>query len=672
MNRVSSNFYFSPSSIQISSLSSGQLSAFSTNNYSLSTDGLTNLVLSLSNVEENFDLYQKILVDWGKGGEFYEVNFNPLMNLPISSVIIENLYTTSSAQDPNTFNITLSLFRLPFEPLFDTINIELNVAQPYLSKDFNIQLLKNYNYYDPDTKINNLVLFIEQQNNNGISVVYNEIVNNISDFFNIKTSAALVNFVSDNSIDGIAEYFLSACDCNTQLQISRASDGIGPAMTIATAVTADFYYTASNGTVYYPVSTFNYFSALTQTSKVINWANNETGSKFFSVPIYTPDIFAYTPLFFLVQITNLFNTYIDPTSAQAFILLDPYSACNLDMDPCGYDPAPTPSITPTNTPTNSVTPSNPPTNTVTPTVTPSLTPSLTVSPTITPTKTVTPTVTVTPGLSPTPTPSITPTKTITPTITPTKTVTPTITPTKTQTPVVTPTKTQTPTITPTNTVTATVTRTATRTPTPTTTPTNTPTKTPAPTPSKSLSPTPTKTPGLSPTNTPSITPTNTVTPTITPTITITPTSSPLPLNPPDWYWFIVVVTNPGTECTLDGNSQTFNQNSNIDGNNEAIIQFTQSSIGSIAPSSSKIIYKGRINEAYYLNYSLNPPWDNNNAVAISYDYAGDGQTPPCDVVTTYNNSISYYGVGDTIFNQINNGFHAGTFADPCVITFSPS
>lgn len=240
MNRVSSNFYFAPSSIQTNYLSSGQLSAYTTTNFSLSTDGLTNLVLSLSNIQENFDRYQKVLVDWGQGNEYYEVIINPISTQSIKSFILQNFFTTSSTYDPNTFNLSLSLFRLPFDNVFDTINIDLNIFQPSFTDEYNIKLLKNYNYYDPDTKINNLVLFIEQQNNNGISVVYNEIGNNLTNFVDTRTSAALVNFVPDVSIEGIAEYNLSACDCNGLLAIKRASDGVGPAMVIVTALTADF------------------------------------------------------------------------------------------------------------------------------------------------------------------------------------------------------------------------------------------------------------------------------------------------------------------------------------------------------------------------------------------------------------------------------------------------
>jgi len=90
MNRVSSNFYFAPSSIQTNYLSSGQLSAYTTTNFSLSTDGLTNLVLSLSNIQENFDRYQKVLVDWGQGNEYYEAIINPISTQSIKSFILQN------------------------------------------------------------------------------------------------------------------------------------------------------------------------------------------------------------------------------------------------------------------------------------------------------------------------------------------------------------------------------------------------------------------------------------------------------------------------------------------------------------------------------------------------------------------------------------------------------
>jgi hypothetical protein len=105
MNSVSSNFYFAPSSIQTNYLSSGNLSAFSTTYFSLSTEGLTNLVLSLSNVQENFDRYQKVLINWDQGNEVYEVSINPVANELITDVILQNIFTTSSAFDPNTFRI---------------------------------------------------------------------------------------------------------------------------------------------------------------------------------------------------------------------------------------------------------------------------------------------------------------------------------------------------------------------------------------------------------------------------------------------------------------------------------------------------------------------------------------------------------------------------------------
>lgn len=493
MNRVSSNFYFAPSSIQTNYLSSGQLSAFSTTNFSISSEGLTNLVLSLSNVKENYDRYQKVIIDWGQGNENYEVSINPTITQSISSLILQNLYTTSSAFDPNTFNITLSLFRLPFEQIFDTINIDLNVSQPSFTDQYNIKLLKNYNYYDPDTKINNLVLFIEQQNNNGISIVYNEIPNNLTNFVNSTISAASVNFIPATSYEGILELYLSACDCNGLMPVTRASNGVGPAMAILSATTPDFYYTASNGTVYYPVSTYSY-STLTETAKIINWASNETGVKYVSVPLYTPDIFVDVPLFFIVELSNLFNTYIDPLSSRLFVLLDPYSDCNIDEFPCGQAPLPTPTITPSNTPSNTVT--------LTPTLTPTNTPTNTPSNTSSNTATPTPTVTV--GLTPTATPTFTPT----PTITPTNTATASLTPTKTCTPTVTPTKTPTKT--------------------PTATPTLTPTLTPTHTPAASITPTPTHTPTASLTPTPSITPAASITPTpsATPAASITPTPTP--------------------------------------------------------------------------------------------------------------------------------------------------
>ena len=308
MNRVSSKFYFAPSSSQTNFLITGNLSAFSTTYFSLSTEGLTNLVLSLSNVQENFDRYQKVVINWDQGDEVYTVTINPTGNESITDVILQNIFTTSSAFDPNTFSLSLSLFRLPLGNTFDTINIDLNISQPSFTNDYNIKLLKNYNYYDADAKINNLVLFIEQQNNNGVSIVYNEIPNNLTSFVDTKTSAALVRFVGDNNSNlNTIEYFLSACDCNGLIQVSRSSDGVGPAMALVTASTVTSSYSASNGTLYQPVSSFTY-SALTQTAKIINWGSNETGAKYFSVPIYVPDIHVNIAQYFKVQLSNVFNT----------------------------------------------------------------------------------------------------------------------------------------------------------------------------------------------------------------------------------------------------------------------------------------------------------------------------------------------------------------------------
>ena len=86
------------------------------------------------------------------------------------------------------------------------------------------------------------------------------------------------------------------------------------------------------------------------------------------------------------------------------------------VDPIG--PAPSPTVTPTQTST--------------PTVTPSLTPTQSVTPSLTPTQSVTPTVTISP--TNTVTPSVTITQTPTSPVTPTPTVTPTITTTPSQTP----------------------------------------------------------------------------------------------------------------------------------------------------------------------------------------------------------------------------------------------
>ena len=91
--------------------------------------------------------------------------------------------------------------------------------------------------------------------------------------------------------------------------------------------------------------------------------------------------------------------------------------------PCGENPTPTPSVTPTNTPTPSVTVTHTPTPSVTTTPTPTstiivtLTPTSTPNtPTPTPTQTITPTVTSTNTSTPTPTPSITPSLTNPPNI----------------------------------------------------------------------------------------------------------------------------------------------------------------------------------------------------------------------------------------------------------------
>jgi hypothetical protein len=145
-------------------------------------------------------------------------------------------------------------------------------------------------------------------------------------------------------------------------------------------------------------------------------------------------------------------------------------------------PAPTPTITPTNTPsaTNTFSPTVTPSLTVTPTSTESAT--VTDTPTMTLTATITETCTITPSTTPTPSVTVTSTITETSTVTPpwTHTVTPTVTPTATFTPTYTVTSTYT--ITLTNTVTKTIT------PTPTITITLTITIT------STVSPTPTNTP----------------------------------------------------------------------------------------------------------------------------------------------------------------------------------
>ena len=640
MNRVSSNFYFAPSSIQTNYLSSGQLSAFSTTNFSISAEGLTNLVLSLSNIQENFDRYQKVLINWGQGNENYEVVINPITTQSISSLTLQNLYTTSSAFDPNTFSLSLSLFRLPYVPIFDIINIDLNILQPSFTDEYNIKLLKNYNYYDPETKINNLVLFIEQQNNNGISIVYNEIPNNLTSFINSKTSAALVSFVPATAFEGIFETFLSACDCNAILPVSRASDGIGPAMAIASTYIPDFLYTASNGTTYYPVSTYTY-STLTETSNVINWASNETGIKYTSIPLYVPDIFVNVPLFFIVELSNLFNTYIDPLSSRLFVLLDPYSECNFDMLPCGDAPVPTPSQTATNTPT----PTNTATVTPTPTLTPSNTPSNTASVTATPTPT------VTTGLTPTATPTNTATPTVTPSITSSVTATPTHTPTKTPT--------STPTVTPSITRTAASTPNSTPTPTPTVTPSitrtadSTPNSTPAPTPNSTPAPTPNSTPAP------------------------TPAPSFDPGAPPDWYWAAVYINCPPAGCNINGTSQTFNEDFNICDDVSAPYAicelYSSASVGTVDSGDTQLIYKFRINGEAFNSVCAGME---NLAYSVSFNYITNdiSEEPPipCAITTSYTRTNSYTGVAQTILQQINNSEHAATFADPAVITLGPS
>ena len=72
MNKVSPNLNFAPTSTQITPLTSVP-ATFSNTSSSINSYGLTNLVLSLSNVRENFDKYQKIIVDWGQGKENYDV-----------------------------------------------------------------------------------------------------------------------------------------------------------------------------------------------------------------------------------------------------------------------------------------------------------------------------------------------------------------------------------------------------------------------------------------------------------------------------------------------------------------------------------------------------------------------------------------------------------------------
>jgi hypothetical protein len=574
MNKENPNLNFAPASVQVTPLTSVP-ATFSNTSYTLDSYGLTNLILSLSNVQENFDKYQKIIVDWGQDKENYDVPFNLNVNYSVSSISLENLYTTSSAVNPSTYNITLSLFRLPFNFCEDIINIELNVYQPFFKEENNIKLLKNYNYYDTNTNLNNLVLFIEQQNSNGISLVYNQISNNVNSFLDTRLVASEVYFNSVSSFNGVIEFTFSACDCNSSVPVYRTANGTGPATAKVETLLASVPYTASNHTVYFPISTYE-DSFLTEFSRIVNWNNNITGEQFVKVPLYVPDFQVSKPVYFKLQLTNVFNTFVDPASSISYILLNPYTDCiNKTLVPC-IPPTPTNTPTPTPTPTPTLAPGlsvygvdnelavygcysltfvgeetytvliNGTYYTVTdqiiqytsndvPTSFVSYVPSLdgwyiqslgnggginfaynpaglTYNP-----ENLYDVLTGggTVGVMLAPDCYIAPTPTITPTITPTSN---------------TPTPTPTPTITPSS------------------TPTPTPTITLTPTPTISVTPTPTKT--VTPSSTPTPTPTNSLTPTITPTLTPSPTSTPAPF----YYYSTNAYQCDMSGCILIGSS----------------------------------------------------------------------------------------------------------------------
>jgi len=390
MENTTNNFIFSPSSVQTLPMSAASSAGSrTTTTFSLTNYGITNLVLPLSNIVENYDTYQKIIIDWGKGEEVQVINKELSNNNTLTEKVLSNIFVTSSSTNPYTFNVSLSLYKLPFEGDFlysyDVIDIDLNVYQALYTNNFDIKLLKNYNYYNSTSKDNNLALFIEQQNTNGVSIVYDTANKNLTSFLLQKVSAARVVWKSTSfrtptptptiggyytptptpTIGFYHEFKLSACDCNGKVTLERSNDGKGPSMVSVRALTSNYNYLASDGITYAPITSY-LDNFITEYNSICNWWVNETGNKDKYIPLYVLDTEITEPKYFIVQATNVFNAFVPPTSTYAYVLLSPYTACDVNTEPCfptyGYTPTPTPTPTPAPyTPTPTLTPTNTPT-----------------------------------------------------------------------------------------------------------------------------------------------------------------------------------------------------------------------------------------------------------------------------------------------------------------------
>jgi len=92
-------------------------------------------------------------------------------------------------------------------------------------------------------------------------------------------------------------------------------------------------------------------------------------------------------------------------------------------------------------------------------------------------------------------------------------------------------------------------------------------------------------------------------------------------------------------------------------------------MGTLSPSTSKILFKFRVNSAAYSNASPFTPEYGGNCFAVYFDfYSGVG----CATVSSQLRNGTYLGVINTIVSQLNSSLHAATFADPCVIVLGPS
>ena len=346
MIKTTNNLIYAPSTFQLQPMSAGGNDSIRTTSLTLSSYGITNLVLPLSNIQENFDKIQKIVVDWGDDSDLQVINKDLSTSISITQNQISNVFSTSSATNPTTYVVSLSLFKLPFSQrnlfTYDIINITFSVYQTLFTDTFDVKLLKNYNYFNPTDNDNNLALFIEQQNFNGVSIVYDTANKNLTSFLLERVSAAQVTWAAP-------EFKLSACDCNGQVTLNRASDGRGPAMVAVRGLTASENYLASDGVTYFPITGYE-DNFITQFNSILNWWVDEVGDKNKYIPIYVLDEEITEPKYFIGQAYNVFNAEVPPASAYSYILLQPYTACPDVADgPCYQAITPTPTPTPTPT-----------------------------------------------------------------------------------------------------------------------------------------------------------------------------------------------------------------------------------------------------------------------------------------------------------------------------------